>query len=263
VEDPELYHGERTKLRAFLIQCELKFNCEGNRFDMEQKRVNYVSSRCRGNAWAWIEPSIKEGKSIYTTWDTFKTAISRAFGEADSKEVARRKFKIIGQGAHSTAAYWAEFQRIKSDLKYNDETYIDQFSDGLNTDVQRQLALLDEQPTDLTEFANKAIALDNWLFNFRTLRTRYEPQFHHHQYQKGPSHDSRSSDPEPMELDSTRRPKPRDRAEDDKQKRNNECFNCGRMGHYATRCPNKRVYHAAETTLAEEELREMSGREGP
>jgi hypothetical protein len=116
-----------------------------------------------------------------------------------------------------TAAYWAEFQRIKSDLKYNDETYIDQFSDGLNTDVQRQLALLDEQrPTDLTEFANKAIALDNRLFNFRTLRTRYEPQFHHHPYQKGPSHDSRSSDPEPMELDSTRRPKLRDRAEDDK-----------------------------------------------
>jgi hypothetical protein len=163
-----------------------------------------------------------------------------------------------------TAAYWAEFQRIKSDLKYNDETYIDQFSDGLNTDVQRQLALLDEQrPTDLTEFANKAIALDNRLFNFRTLRTRYEPQFHHHPYQKGPSHDSRSSDPEPMELDSTRRPKLRDRAKDDKRKRNNKCFNCGRIGHYAAKCPNKRAYHAAETTLAEEDLRETSGKEGP
>jgi hypothetical protein len=104
----------------------------------------WSSSRCRGNAWAWIEPSIKEGKSVYSTWDTFKTAISRAFGEADSNEVARRKFKIIRQGARSAAAYWAEFQRIKSDLKYNDKTYIDQFSDGLNTDVQRQLALLDE-----------------------------------------------------------------------------------------------------------------------
>jgi hypothetical protein len=58
--------------------------------------------------------------------------------------VAGRKFKIIWQGARSAVAYWAEFQRIKSDLKYNDETYIDQFSDRLNTDIQRQLALLDE-----------------------------------------------------------------------------------------------------------------------
>jgi hypothetical protein len=130
--------------------------------------------------------------------------------------VPRRKFKIMQQGAHSAVVYWAKFQRIKSDLKYNDETYIDQFSDGLNTDVQRQLALLDEGPTDLTEFANKAIALDNRLFNFCTLRTRYESQFHHHLYQRGLSHDSRSSDPEPMELDSTHRPKPRDRAEDNK-----------------------------------------------
>jgi hypothetical protein len=95
VEDPQLYYGEGTKLRAFLTQCELKFNCEGNRFNMEQKKVNYMSSQYRGNAWVWIEPSIREGKSIYSTWDTFKTAISRAFREANCKEVARRKFKII------------------------------------------------------------------------------------------------------------------------------------------------------------------------
>jgi hypothetical protein len=35
------------------------------------------------------------------------------------------------------------------------------------------------------------------------------------------------------------------------------------MGHYATKCPNKRIYYAVETMLAEEELREISGREGP
>jgi hypothetical protein len=39
--------------------------------------------------------------------------------------------------------------------------YIDQFNNGLNTDVQRQLALLDSRPDNMTDFANKAIALDN------------------------------------------------------------------------------------------------------
>jgi hypothetical protein len=177
--------------------------------------------------------------------------------------VARRKFKGIRQGAHSAAAYWAEFQRIKADLNYNYAMYIDQFNDGLNTDVQRQLALHDSHPDNMTDFANKAIALDNRLFNFRTLRTRYEPQFHHHPYMKGPNHESRPSDPEPMELDSTQRPRPRDKIEDEKHKRNHECFNCGKMGHYAAKCPSRRPYQAAETTLAEEVIREEAGKEDP
>jgi hypothetical protein len=96
IEDPELYYRERSKLRAFLIQCELKFNCELSKFDQDSKRVNYTSARCRANAWAWIEPSMKEeGVSKYETWKEFKTAISRAFREADSKEVTQRKFKTI------------------------------------------------------------------------------------------------------------------------------------------------------------------------
>jgi hypothetical protein len=43
----------------------------------------------------------------------------------DSKEVVRRKFKGIQQGAHSAVAYWAEFQTIKADLNYNDVIYVD------------------------------------------------------------------------------------------------------------------------------------------
>jgi hypothetical protein len=91
------------------------------------------------------------------------------FREADSKEVARRKFKTIQQGNHSATTYWAEFQQIMADLDYNNPLYIDQFNDGLHLDVQRQLALLDTRPTTMTDFANKAITLDNRLFNFRIL----------------------------------------------------------------------------------------------
>jgi hypothetical protein len=201
VEDPELYHGERSKLHAFITQCELKFNCEPNKFDGNVKRVNYATSRCRGNAWSWIEPSIARGQSTYKTWEEFKTTITWAFGEADSKEVARRKFKAIRQGNRSAVAYWAEFQRIMADLDYNDSMYIDQFNDGLHIDVQRQLALLETWPTTMIDFANRAIVLDNRLFNFRTLRTQHKPQYYQNLHPRAPQQESASSDPEPMELD--------------------------------------------------------------
>jgi hypothetical protein len=52
IEDPELYYGERSKLRAFIIQCKLKFNYKPMKFDQDSKNVNYASARCRGNAWS-------------------------------------------------------------------------------------------------------------------------------------------------------------------------------------------------------------------
>jgi hypothetical protein len=103
VEDPELYYGERSKLRAFITQCELKFNCEPNKFNEDIKNISYTSSRCRGNAWAWIEPSIKAGKSTYTKWEEFKTAMSYPtfkthFKNGDSYQVmtqARRQEPLL------------------------------------------------------------------------------------------------------------------------------------------------------------------------
>jgi hypothetical protein len=92
---------------------------------------------------------------------------------------------------------------MKVDLNYNNVIYINQFNDGLNNNIQRQLALLDSYPNNMIDFANKAIALDNRVFNFHMLRMRYEPQFHYHLYMKGPNHESWLSDPEPMELDLT------------------------------------------------------------
>jgi hypothetical protein len=95
VEDLILYYGERPKLRAFLMQCKLEFNCKPNKFNQDTKKVNYASLQYQGNAWAWIEPSITDGKNKYEGWEDFKTTITQAFGEVDSKEVARRKFKTI------------------------------------------------------------------------------------------------------------------------------------------------------------------------
>jgi hypothetical protein len=127
VEDPELFYGERTKLRAFLGQCELKFNCESNKFVTHTEKVNYASAHCRRVAWKWIEPSIVDGTSKYDTWAGFKTAIQRAFGEIDTKEVAKVKFNKIEQGNRSAAVYCADFQNIIADLDYNDLAYIDRF----------------------------------------------------------------------------------------------------------------------------------------
>jgi hypothetical protein len=108
-----------------------------------------------------------------------------------------------------------------ADLDYNNSIYIDQCNDGLHIDIQRLLALLETKPTTMIDFANRAIALDNRLFNFRTLRTRHEPQYYRDYYTLHPRsqhypQESTSLDPEPMELNTTQRFRVKDREEEEK-----------------------------------------------
>jgi hypothetical protein len=107
-----------------------------------------------------------------------------------------------------------------ADLDFNDAMYIDQFNDRLHIDIQWQLTLLDTRPIAMIGFANKAIALDNRLFNFRKLRTRNEPQYYReyqNTYHKLLQHQQEQAlpQPEPMELDATSRFRFRNQVEEE------------------------------------------------
>jgi hypothetical protein len=266
VEDPELFYGERTKLRAFLVQCELKFNCESSKFVTHAEKVNYASARCRGAAWKWIEPSIVDGTSKYDTWAGFKTAIQRAFGEIDAKEVTKVKFNKIEQGNQSAAVYWADFQNIIADLDYNDSAYIDRFDAGLPERTQTQMAMLPERPTTIVNYANKAIEIDNRLYNIRARHTKGNPRYGSGLAQPlHPTMERKEAatlpDPEPMDLDATRRyrfaGRPGNRPTGANRTPLGPCYNCGKKGHFMRNCQlpkkpqNRRPFRAAEATYEE------------
>jgi hypothetical protein len=127
IKEPDSYHRERTKLRLFLVHCELKFRTEPNKFDTDEKKIANTSSLLKDVAWNWVEPLIMAENTPTMTWADFKTAMGRAFGELDTREVAYEKFQKIQQGNRSAAAYWADFQKVKADLPHADNVYVDRF----------------------------------------------------------------------------------------------------------------------------------------
>jgi len=86
--DPEPFKGDKAKFKTFLAQCELKFPTEGNRFNDDEKKMEYASSLLRGVAWNWVETFLNQDGGINLTWEELKTSMKHAFGQVDAEEIA-------------------------------------------------------------------------------------------------------------------------------------------------------------------------------
>jgi hypothetical protein len=52
---PEAYHGERSKLKGFLIQVDLYLTFYGSHFNSDTERVLWVITLLRGAGLNWIK----------------------------------------------------------------------------------------------------------------------------------------------------------------------------------------------------------------
>jgi hypothetical protein len=261
IKEPDPYHGERTKLRPFLAHCELKFRTEPNKFDTDEKKIAYTSSLLKGIAWNWVEPLITAENTPATTWTDFKTAMGRAFGEIDTREVAYEKFQKIQQGSRSAAAYWAEFQKIKADLPYADDVCVDRFRSGLHFEVRRHMTMNGVRTDVLLTYVTAAIEADSRLYNLGILGTRNDAQRQPRSTFTPRETTTTLPDPEPMDLDATRRyrfaGRPGNRPTGANRTPLGPCYNCGKRGHFMKDCrvpkkpQNRRPFRAAEATYEE------------
>jgi hypothetical protein len=266
----ECFEGNRTKLRGFLTQMDMHMDMNKTKLPTEASKVIFVSTYLRGQAWDWFEPHIRDyyGKpveswsmtttDIFNDYHNFRQHLENTFGDIDAARTAERKLQRIRQ-THSASAYASEFLQIISYLDLPDRAYIPYFEAGLKSDVKDELARID-RPGTLDQLIKVAVKIDNR--NSERRRERQEMD----QWKKGKSHGfnrynsgrrehhrpTRDSDPygpKPMELDATRE-------EQDERKKKNLCFTCGKPGHRARECKQKKSYDKRPQLRAtREELR--------
>jgi hypothetical protein len=161
---------------------------------------------------------------------------------------------------------------MESDLDLSNPLLLDIYFDGLNTNVQNEIAKM-ERPLTLQELIDLSIRIDNNLhhqklrsssfknpsgysyfnqeyrsqnkINHITSRkhTHEEPYTQEFPYSVDPGHDDTVlPDGEPMELDainsSYRRISPLTPAQKEELRKKNACFKCRKPGHRAFNCPS-------------------------
>jgi hypothetical protein len=251
VADPEPYKGERSNFKNFVTQLSLKFSSNPAVFTSESAKIIYASSYLRGAAYTWIAPKIDatSGTLPYLTYGEFLEDLQASFDDPDSYATSERALQSLKQEG-SCANYYTQFISLISKLCWSDSPpIISMFKAGLKDSVKDALVTQRPPMDSLANFAKHCIELDNAHYSRQLEKkaipgnTKAKPPVKHSSLNQTPqsSHPPAATTPptqsmgEPMQLDSAQKAK--NKAE---RLAKGLCLYCGKAGHYANKCPNKK-----------------------
>jgi hypothetical protein len=243
-----------------------------DKFDQDSKKVLWMSTFLTGTAAHWIEPAVVEylakrneaGKcttamsektiAIFRSIEGFQKQIKAIFGDINEVETAERAIINIKQ-QNSVANYTAEFQRYSMRLSWQDDALRVQYYRGLKEGIKDELARGTKSAT-LNELIRNATDIDNRNYERNRERKGYFVPTHNRKPQYPPQngHKRGGQRYDPMELDAVEKktwgPKKKGKGEKNKQKEYRRekglCYTCGKDGHLARDCSQKKNAAAAE-----------------
>jgi Retrotransposon gag protein/Zinc knuckle len=256
VQPPEAFDGTRGKLQAFLTQMGLYLLYYSENLQQEKDKVLCAANLLKGSAFEWFEPRLRdyldnpeperdpETVRLFSRYSHFTTELRAVFGEVDEQRTAERKLMQLRQTG-SASNYTSEFRKITSKLDWNDEAYMAQYYQGLKDALKDELAR-QESPDDLDELIRIAVRIDNRLYERKLEKTGKTPY-----RQPVRSSKNRKNWGDPMEIDAVIKRKDYHKKKqgkwqpgkqnEQKSQESQACFNCGKPGHFARNCKNKKV----------------------
>jgi len=253
VPPPRKFSGkdENYTIEQFRIQLELYFlNC-GGIFQSDSQKVHFILSLLEGPALSYVTPYIgtletdDEPVWFYAPELLFQE-LERVFGTPYKKRQDEYLLSKLRQEGDITK-YVTQFKILSANIEWNEPALAFAFRNGLSNEIQDELAR-GEDPKNLKELMNKSIEIyqrfnsrrkeKSWRsFDFPKGKSTNKPQ---NQGSQGSSSSaSKSSGPEPMELDAVK-PKKLTKEEREQRIKDGVCLYCGKKGHFARECPAKK-----------------------
>jgi len=153
-KEPEVYRGERHKLRGWLAQLIVYYRTVGWQTGYDEEKILYATSLLREDAGTWITPYAEE--RITPTWDNwagFKAELQRQFGVIDAKGEARIRLKNMRQGKRSVTEYWNEFRLVASEAELDDSTGGELLLEGMMAELRNAWGASSEEYENLQALA--------------------------------------------------------------------------------------------------------------
>uniref|UniRef100_A0A8C5PZZ7 Retrotransposon gag domain-containing protein n=1 Tax=Leptobrachium leishanense TaxID=445787 RepID=A0A8C5PZZ7_9ANUR len=232
---PVRYGGDPTACRGFLNQISIHFELTPWSYPTDRAKIAFVINHLTDKALSWANPLWDTDKPIVYNYRDFMSAFRRVFDPPGRKTNAAKSLLRLRQGARSLGEYALEFRSLASELNWNNEALIAVFSEGLNDELQDEIAARD-LPGDLEDLITYLSFIDERLRHRRLTKERSKrPPVRQPPRFSVPLLPESHSPPEPMQLDSTKIP------DSEKQRRRREglCLYCGLGGHFLKGCSKR------------------------
>ncbi len=172
ISTSNLYHDDRNKLEAYLVQIKLYIKQHSSQFKFIENKILFASIYLRDNAFTWFhhyltnylqkksEEREEKINKIFRDSQTFELRLRRVFEDIDKKRTAKRQLYNLRQKIFA-ATYSISFQHIATNTKWDDAALISQFYQRLREKVKNEIIRI-----------NKLVNLQKIIFRVMIINNR-------------------------------------------------------------------------------------------
>jgi len=163
VARPQVFSGRMEEVSAFINAARLYIRIKMTE-EAVATQVAWVLSYVQGGiAEAWkdnlLDELAKEESEVESVEQLF-AKIRDDFGETLEEERKIEQLRTIEQGGRTCDEYMQEFKKIARESSYEGRPLIKEFKRELNGAIRRKLAEVEEPPTTIGEWQERAVRLD-------------------------------------------------------------------------------------------------------
>jgi len=159
----QVFSGKIEEVSAFVNAAQLYIRMKMME-EVAATQVAWVLSYVQGGiAEAWKDNLLDElakGKLEVDSAEQLFTKIRNNFGETSEEERKIEQLRTIKQGGRTCDEYVQEFKKVTRGSSYEGRPLIEEFKQGLNKAIRRKLAEVEEPPTTIGEWQERAVRLD-------------------------------------------------------------------------------------------------------